>query len=54
MRGSHGEGGPHPHCPLSKLTDETITLVLPSRRVPGKRARFDLAKGLKDALDVII
>ena len=48
-----GEGAsPHPHLP--KLTNEAIALVLASRGVPSQRAGFDLAKGLKHTLDVII
>lgn len=47
-------GGPHPHLSLSELTNETITLVLASCRVPGERAGFDFAKGLKYALDVVV
>ena len=48
-----GEGAsPHPHLP--KLTNEAIALVLASRGIPSQRAGFDLAKGLKHTLDVII
>ena len=51
--GVWGEGAsPHPHLP--KLTNEAIALVLASRGVPSQRAGFDLAKGLKHTLDVII
>lgn len=39
---------------LPTLTNEAIALVLASCGVAGQRARFNLAKGLKHTLDVVV
>lgn len=39
---------------LSLLTDEAVALVAASIGVPRQSAALDFAKGLKDALDVVI